>query len=134
MRTCPCGLPQPYDLCCGRLHAGAAAATAEALMRSRYTAFAVGDVDHLLRTWHPSTRPPSLRLDPVTRWLRLEVLDSRGGLLDPEGRVRFRATSTTGTVEEDSRFVRDAGAWSYVGPVSTPPSATDCQNATAACS
>lgn len=58
--TCPCGLPAAYDDCCGRLHRGQApATTAEQLMRSRYSAFAVGDEAYLLRSWHPTTRPPA---------------------------------------------------------------------------
>ena len=68
-RRCPCGTGLPYDECCGPLHAGATpAATAEQLMRSRYSAFAVGDAAYLLATWHPSTRPPALELDPGVRW------------------------------------------------------------------
>lgn len=43
--------------CCGRYLDGEAAPTAEALMRSRYTAFALRDEDYLFRTWHPRTRP-----------------------------------------------------------------------------
>jgi SEC-C motif-containing protein len=94
-----------------------AAGTAEQLMRSRYAAFAVGDGDHLLATWHPSTRPAALSLDPGQRWLRLEVLATTGGgLLEREGTVTFRAHSSDGVVEEQSRFVRDAGRWVYLGP------------------
>src|SRR2546429_6760422 len=55
--ACPCGLGDGYESCCGRLHAGAPAPTAESLMRSRYSAFAVGDAGYLLRTWYPSARP-----------------------------------------------------------------------------
>ena len=66
--ACPCGLGDDYAACCGRLHGGAPAATAEALMRSRYSAFAVGDADYLLRTWHPSSRPRELVLEPDLRW------------------------------------------------------------------
>ena len=58
---CPCGSRTPYDACCGRLHRGAALAeTPEELMRSRYAAYAVGDVDYVFRTWHPRTRPDDL--------------------------------------------------------------------------
>lgn len=114
MKHCPCGLPAAYVDCCGRFHAGAAAPTPELLMRSRYSAFAVGDVAYLLRTWHASTRPA--RVETGGGWLRLEVLSSRGGLLDAEGEVEFRAHSVDGVVEERSRFARDAGRWVYVGP------------------
>ena len=51
-KLCPCGTGQSYVDCCGALHSGArTAATAEQLMRSRYSAFAVSDEDYLLRTW-----------------------------------------------------------------------------------
>jgi SEC-C motif-containing protein len=111
-------LPASYDDCCGRFHRGdAKAPTAERLMRSRYSAFTVGDAAYLLRTWHPSTRPRSLDLDD-TRWVRLEVLETTGGsALQAEGTVRFRAYYKGGQMEENSRFVVDKGAWLYVGPV-----------------
>src|SRR6202000_2785531 len=91
-QECPCGLGDDYDACCGRLHAGASAPTADLLMRSRFTAFATGDAGYLLRTWHSSSRPADLRLDPRQRWTRLAVLDSAGGgLFDAPGTGRFRA-------------------------------------------
>jgi SEC-C motif-containing protein len=118
---CPCGLGDDYDSCCGRLHSGAPAATAEQLMRSRYSAFAVGDAAYLLRTWHPSGRPRVLRLDPVLRWARLAVLETHdGGLFDTAGTVRFRAMyvhdGQRGVLAETSRFVREDGRWVYLGP------------------
>ena len=113
--TCHCGLPAPYGACCGRFHAGTAAPTAERLMRSRYSAYVVGDRGYLLRTWHPTTRPAAV--ETGSGWLRLEVLDSSGGLLDTEGEVRFRAHHLGGVLEEHSRFVRDSGRWSYLGPL-----------------
>ncbi len=88
-------------------------------MRSRYSAFAVRDRAHLLRTWHPDTRPEGLELDPATRWLRLEVLATTGGSpFHTEGTVAFRAhyaeRGDEGVMEEHSRFVRHAGAWVYL--------------------
>jgi SEC-C motif-containing protein len=59
---CPCGSPHPYDACCQPLHQGAAAASAEALMRSRYSAYVLGLEDYLLATWHADTRPAALDL------------------------------------------------------------------------
>ncbi len=57
-------------------------------MRSRYSAFAVGDAGYLLRTWHPSRRPRALSLDPALRWTGLAVLETRdGGLFDATGTV-----------------------------------------------
>ncbi|MFJ7150010.1 YchJ family protein [Streptomyces sp. NPDC100445] len=115
-RTCPCGLPRPYDACCGRFHCGPAAApTAELLMRSRYSAFVRGDAGYLLRTWHPRTRPERLDLDPRTRWTGLEVLGStEGSAFHTTGTVTFRASYRGGSLLERSRFERVAGAWVYV--------------------
>jgi SEC-C motif-containing protein len=123
--ACPCGLGEPYAACCGRLHGGAAAATAEQLMRARYSAFAVGDAGYLLRSWHSSARPRDLRLDPAQRWTRLAVLStSGGGLFDPGGTVQFRALyahdGQRGVLAENSRFVREDGRWVYLGPVTVP--------------
>ena len=117
---CPCGLPAAYRDCCGRLHRGQGrATTAEQLMRSRYSAFAVGDRDHLMRSWHPRTRPRHLELDPGIEWLRLEVLSSTGGTpFHQEGTVDFRAVHRQGGREEvlaeHSRFVRHEGEWVYL--------------------
>ena len=119
--ACPCGLGDDYDSCCGRFHAGTPAPTAESLMRSRYSAFAVGDAGYLLRTWHPSARPKSLTLDPALRWTRLAVLETHGGgLFDADGTVRFRAAyveeGRRGVLAETSNFVREEGFWTYLGP------------------
>ncbi|MEV7004874.1 YchJ family metal-binding protein [Streptosporangium sp. NPDC051022] len=119
--SCPCGNAAPYRDCCGRLHRGeAAATTAETLMRSRFSAFSVGDSGYLLRTWHPTTRPQSVDLGGGLRWVRLEVLETTGGsAVHTEGTVRFRAhyldRGTAGEMEENSRFVRHGGTWAYLG-------------------
>lgn len=117
---CPCLSGLTYDACCGRLHSGAAVAqTAEQLMRSRYSAFAVGDVDYLQATWHPSTRPASLELDESRRWYRLDILRTeRGGPFDDVGVVEFRAyhrsDGAKGSQHETSRFSREDGRWRYL--------------------
>ena len=120
---CHCLSGETYDACCGPLHQGVPAPTAERLMRSRYSAFAVGDAGWLLETWHPSTRPDDLELDPAVRWFRLDVLRTeRGGPLDDRGVVEFAAHSRVdGAAEvqrEVSRFVRDRSRrWLYVDGV-----------------
>lgn len=115
-RSCPCGLPESYDKCCGRYHSGAAAApTAEALMRSRYCAFVRQDAAYLLRTWHPRTRPASLDLDAGMRWTGLEILGTGdGSAFHPVGTVTFRASFRGGSLHERSRFERVDGAWVYL--------------------
>jgi len=97
-------------------------------MRSRYAAFAVGDATYLRETWHPSTRPRRVELDPAASWTGLEVLGGTGGgLFDTAGTVAFRAHHRTGVVAEDSVLRREQGRWFYVGPArvsdpfTTPP-------------
>jgi SEC-C motif domain protein len=117
---CPCGSGLAYEACCEPFHLGAAAPTAEALMRSRYSAFALGLAPYLLRTWHPSTRPAHLDLDDGMTWRRLQIVDVvRGGSSDDAGVVEFRAAYRTadgaaGVQEERSRFERVDGRWLYV--------------------
>ncbi|MCZ7437397.1 YchJ family metal-binding protein [Micromonospora sp. WMMC241] len=118
--ACPCGSGRPYEDCCAPVHRGAAtAATAEALMRSRFSAFVLGDADYLRHSWHSRTRPERLALDPGTRWTRLEVLETgQGGLFDSTGTVRFRAhyreDGRAGVLAELSRFAREDGRWVYL--------------------
>lgn len=88
-------------------------------MRSRYTAYATGAAEYLLVTWHPSTRPDSLVLDPATEWRTLHIVDTvAGGPDDDTGVVefvaRYRERGEPGLLDERSRFVRDAGRWRYV--------------------
>jgi SEC-C motif domain protein len=91
-------------------------------MRSRYSAFAVGDPAYLLATWHASTRPRTLALDDDVRWTGLDVLATTGGsMFETEGTVEFRAHSvrggTAGEQHENSRFLRQGGRWYYVDGV-----------------
>lgn len=117
---CPCQSGRSYADCCGPLLAGdREPATAEELMRSRYTAFARRDVAYLRRTWHPATRPADLDLDPDQVWRRLQVLETiAGSPADAEGWVRFaahyRRGTERGTSAEFSHFTRVRGRWVYV--------------------
>ncbi|MBA4175102.1 MAG: hypothetical protein C0505_00845 [Leptothrix sp. (in: Bacteria)] len=118
---CPCGSGRPYTACCGRWHAGEThlqAPDAQALMRSRYSAYALGLADYLRDTWHAGTRPAEpITFEPGQRWLGLEV--RRHVLIDAEhALVEFVARSKRGgratRLHETSRFVREAGRWFYV--------------------
>jgi SEC-C motif domain protein len=117
---CPCGSTAPYAACCGPLHRGEReAVSAEELMRSRYAAYAVGDLGHLVRSWHPRTRPEPLALDPARTWTGLTVLDvAAGGPADETGEVEFEAAyeegGRPGRLRERSRFERRRGRWVYV--------------------
>lgn len=119
--TCPCGTTLPYAHCCGRYHHGAEhlqAPTAEALMRSRYSAYVLQLNDYLLATWHPSTRPTEpLTHEPGLRWLGLQVLSHTP--IDAEhAQVEFVARSKLAgrahRMREHSRFVRENGHWLYL--------------------
>lgn len=88
-------------------------------MRSRYSAFAVLDAAYLLRTWHPDTRPATLALDDDVQWRRLDIVStSRGGPMDGEGTVEFKAyfrhDGKPGVHHEASRFVRADRKWYYL--------------------
>lgn len=118
---CPCGTALPYAGCCGRFHAGdqhLMAPTAEALMRSRYSAFVLDLRDYLLATWHASTRPAELGPNPPgLKWLGLEVKQSAQQDA-AHATVEFVARSKLGgrahRLHEISRFVREDGRWFYV--------------------
>lgn len=86
-------------------------------MRSRYSAFVVRDTAYLLASWHPSTRPKRIDLDPKTRWSGLEVISASGGVFDTTGMVEFRATHDRGEHVERSTFVRAGGRWYYLDGV-----------------
>lgn len=88
-------------------------------MRSRYSAFVVGDVAYLRDTWHVGTRPPALTLDDDRRWDGLDILEtSGGGVFDRQGVVEFAAHYESGgrrgVQRERSRFVREDRRWFYV--------------------
>lgn len=116
---CPCGSGASYGGCCGPLHRGAVATTAEALMRSRYSAYALGETDHLWRTWHPRTRPERVTARDALTWRGLVVEETvDGGPDDAEGVVAFTATydgpAGHQVLRERSRFTRRGGRWVYV--------------------
>ena len=119
--ACPCGGPS-FDACCGPYLAGAALPpTAEALMRSRYTAYTLKNEPYLLSTWHPSTRPTEPIIDekePI-RWLGLEVKSTlrlrqrKADLPDNPDQdtvefvARFKIGGRAHRLHEVSRFVRE---------------------------
>jgi SEC-C motif-containing protein len=119
--ACPCGSGLAYANCCGRFHAGALhlqAPSAEALMRSRYSAYVLGLHDYLLATWHTNTRPAALEPDPPgLKWLGLEV---RGHAVQDadhatvEFVARNKLAGRAARLHEVSRFVREDGRWFYV--------------------
>lgn len=132
---CPCGSRRPFTVCCGPFLAGdKVAPTAEALMRSRYSAFCKGQADYLIATHHPSTKQSDDReaLQKTmrnTEWMNLIVLNKQKGTSrDKTGVVEYvaacrthqvlAAASSVGNDElsqlhERSRFVKEKGRWLY---------------------
>ena len=121
---CPCGSALPLSACCGRFHNGQLKApTAEMLMRSRYSAFALRDSAYLLRTLHPSRRGAD-ELAQIEhsfagiQWLGLVILDCVAGTEnDTTGIVefvaRYQTDSKRGQLHECSQFVKEDGEWFY---------------------
>lgn len=114
---CPCG-GGAYFACCRPYHLGTPAPDAQALMRARYSAYALGLADYLLATWHPDTRPQQLDLaDPPLCWIGLEVRDHAEESADSarvEFRARGKANGKAFRLHEISRFLRSGGCWLYV--------------------
>lgn len=128
MSHCPCGSGRSLDDCCGHFLAGLEAApTAEALMRSRYVAYALGYDDYVLATWHVSTRPCSLELGPEPRpsWIGLSIKRHEQYGEDRavvEFVARYKVGGRAHRMQESSRFVRENDRWFYVdGEVAPQP-------------
>lgn len=123
--TCPCGLPENYQMCCGKIIEGNEPAnSAEALMRSRYTAFALNKMDHIRQSHDPSTRSEldmegnqawSSRAD----WKGLEIVRvEKGAEDDADGVVEFIARYDMDGVPQEhhelSTFKKVKGQWYFV--------------------
>ena len=121
---CPCGSKKKYLYCCRMYLSGKKKPdTAEKLMRSRYTAFAKGNVDYLIATLDPERRKPN-DFDELTKsinntqWLGLNILSThKGKKNDADGCVEFEAIykiSEPGQLHECSRFRKIDGKWFYI--------------------
>jgi SEC-C motif domain protein len=123
---CPCESGHALTVCCHRYHAGEPAPDAEALMRSRYTAYVLGNEPYLLDTWHPTTRPERLGLDAEghTRWLGLEVRRhamTGAGAAIVEFVARYKVGGRAHRLHETSRFATEDDRWYYVdGEIHAP--------------
>ncbi len=121
---CACGSARGYDACCARFHNDDEfAASAETLMRSRYSAYVLALENYLLVTWHPSTRPASLDFSDAnkTRWLGLEI--KRHTVMDANrAQVEFVARYKIGglpavRLHEISDFIFEDGRWFYLSGI-----------------
>ncbi len=124
-KLCPCDSALNYAVCCGRYHKGnLKAPTAEALMRSRYTAYAMGNAQYLFKTWHQDTRPSltSLKESEPQQLIALKIVSTKAGDEgDLKGMVEFIASSKCNNPEEPiyqhhekSLFIKIKEQWLYI--------------------
>ncbi len=123
--SCPCGSNLPFETCCGPILGGAPASTAEALMRSRYTAYVRRDFAHLERSLSAEERVGFSLADArqwaeTAEWLGLVIHQTtEGGPEDAEGRVAFTARFRSDGEEREhfeiARFAREEENWVYAG-------------------
>jgi SEC-C motif-containing protein len=121
---CPCNPDKEYQSCCAPYIEGKESPeTAEALMRSRYTAFVMADINYLLNSHHPSTRPTKQRKEILKwtkslRWIKLDILHTEeGNETAQEGKVEFKAfheeNGRIACIHEKSFFVKVQNKWFY---------------------
>ena len=123
---CPCGSGLAYETCCGVLHRGGVADSAKALMRSRYSAFVLGDVDYVIRTTVPAQQglldKASLQAwaDTMT-WTGLDIKSHTAKIGKRHAQVHFCASfidkaGEHGTHDELSAFVKIGERWYFLDP------------------
>jgi SEC-C motif-containing protein len=123
--VCLCDLGLAYAECCGLFHSGEKKPeTAVALMRSRFTAFALGNAAYLQETWDVTARPKLIDFSKEqVDWQRLEIISTKkGGSKDVKGIVEFKAhylqDGEAHVMTEISQFIKRSGSWFYLdGPV-----------------
>lgn len=125
-QPCPCGLDSIYKNCCHIAHNNILeVTTAEQLMRSRYTAYVLADINYLMQSHHSSTRPINEKkeieewMTQIT-WRGLEILQTeKGTATNTEGMVNFNAyfieNNEKAVITERSVFVKENGHWVYLG-------------------
>jgi SEC-C motif domain protein len=129
MTQCPCGSDQEFDTCCGPIIAGAPASTPEVLLRSRYSAFVRGELDHVERTHAPEVRDDFNRAEAERaasecEWRGLEVKNAseEGDAGAVEFMIHFQRDGQDYYQHELATFRREDGQWLYVsGEVNPKP-------------
>jgi SEC-C motif-containing protein len=127
--TCPCDPNNTYENCCSIAHKNIKAVkTAHQLMRSRYSAFVMGNIDYLQRSHHSTQRPSrkeALEIEQwskTVKWLELEIVQTTLGVeKDFMGTVEFKAfyieNNQEEVLHEHSRFCKENGHWVYVDAI-----------------
>ncbi len=126
---CPCGTKKNYTDCCGPILSGEKnAATPEALMRSRYTAFTEKNADYLFDSMTPELQENNDHQDlqdfveEVNSWIKLEIIDAPPvSSYATEGNVEFAAyfmyDGKQQRIHENSHFIQHEGKWLYAGHI-----------------
>ncbi|EAS19789.1 conserved hypothetical protein [Flavobacteria bacterium BBFL7] len=124
--NCPCDSQRLYKNCCAIAHHQIKDVnTAQQLMRSRYSAFVMSDIDYLQRSHHSSQRPSGKEARDIKKWtqsvnwIKLEILQTNDGLeKDVTGTVEFKAyfmeNGRVEVIHEHSRFCKENGHWVYL--------------------
>ncbi len=118
-QQCPCNSQKEYSECCGKIHQDPKnAASAEQLMRARYSAFVRQEIDFIYNTFHPTTRRFQNKKDIAiwaqeNKWMQLEIVQSsthtvefKAHFLDMDGQVQIH--------HEKSTFKQQQNCWYYV--------------------
>ena len=120
-KNCLCGSNLAYDQCCKLLHSNQKrASSAVELMRSRFTAYALQNIDYLLATWDASSQPKAIDFsNENNEWTRLEIISTKKGLSkDSKGIVEFKAyfiqDGELKVMSEISRFIKKQTNWFYL--------------------
>ncbi|MDN5681077.1 MAG: YchJ family protein [Ewingella sp.] len=136
-QPCPCGSGEVFEKCCQPFLLNAQIApTPSALMRSRYSAYAMQNADYLIATWHADCQPERWRESleegfKNTHWLGLNVIDAQPGKQADEGYVEFAARfkepdkEEIHLVHERSRFLRVNERWYYIDGIKPQPGRND---------
>ncbi len=124
MQSCPCQSGKLYHDCCEPIIQGKTIAiNAEQLMRSRYTAYCISNIDYLMKSHHKSTRPIKerneiLQWSKSVKWMSLQIIKtSKGTITDSEGWVEFKAlfveNGALQSIHENSYFIKENERWFY---------------------
>ena len=124
---CTCNIEKKYSYCCKKAHQKIGSVTsAEILMRSRYSAFVLENIEYLQKSHHSKTRPSKKEKREIekwtksVKWLKLEVLNTvKGTASDSTGTVEFKAffmeNGTIDAIQENSKFTLENNHWVYIG-------------------
>lgn len=123
---CPCNPNKKYTECCKIAHNNIANVTsAEQLMRSRYSAFVLANIEYLQKSHHSSTRPKNREKKEIlawtksVEWIKLEVINTtKGQKNDNTGTVEFKAyfleNGLMDIIHENSAFCKENNHWVYL--------------------